>query len=83
MRSRQRDTENDLTINFGGLVQATDKDGDTVTATGTVSVLVDDDTPVAVAGTSTGTVDEDGLPSGIDGGHGRRCRRGDRLRRAR
>src|SRR4029079_17154759 len=62
--------ENDLTINFGGLVQATDKDGDTVTATGTVSVTVDDDTPVAVAGTSTGTVDEDGLPGGIAGGTG-------------
>ena len=70
--SPRRATENDLTINFGGLVQATDKDGDTVTATGTVSVLVDDDTPVAVAGTSTGTVDEDGLPGGIDGGTGRR-----------
>ena len=30
-------TENDLTIEFGGLVQATDQDGDTVTATGTVT----------------------------------------------
>ena len=65
------DTENDLTINFGGLVQATDADGDTVTATGTVSVVVDDDTPIAVAGTSTGSVDEDGLPNGIAGGAGR------------
>ena len=55
------DTENDLTINFGGLVQATDNDGDTVTATGAVSVLVDDDTPIAVAGTSTDSVDEDAL----------------------
>ena len=64
------DTENDLTINFGGLVQATDNDGDTVTATGTVSVLVDDDTPIAVAGTSTDSVDEDALPNGIDGGPG-------------
>ena len=71
------DTENDLTINFGGLVQATDNDGDTVTATGTVSVLVDDDTPIAVAGTSTDSVDEDALPNGIDGGPGDidpRCR---------
>ena len=64
------DTENDLTINFGGLVQATDADGDTVTATGTVSVVVDDDTPIAVAGTSTDSVDEDALPNGIDGGPG-------------
>ena len=65
------DTENDLTINFGGLVQATDNDGDTVTATGTVSVLVDDDTPIAVAGTSTGTVDEDGAVEGTaDAGPG-------------
>ena len=49
-------------------MQATDADGDTVTATGTVSVVVDDDTPAAVAGTSTGTVDEDGLLDGIAGG---------------
>jgi T1SS-143 domain-containing protein len=65
------DTENDLTIQFGGLVQATDKDGDTVTSLGTVSVLVDDDTPVALTGTSTDFVDEDALvPNGIDGGPG-------------
>ena len=63
-------SENDLTIQFGGLVQATDRDGDTVTAIGSVSVLVDDDMPNAVAGTSTDNVDEDALPDGIDGGAG-------------
>ena len=52
-------------------MQATDRDGDTVTAIGTVSVLVDDDMPNAVAGTSTDSVDEDALvPNGIDGGLG-------------
>jgi len=65
------DTENNLTLSFGGLVQATDKDGDTVTGTGTVNVVVNDDTPIAVAnGSSTGTVDEDGLANGIPGGTG-------------
>ena len=63
-------TENDLTIEFGGLVQATDADGDTVMATGSIIVTVDDNTPMAVPGTSTGTVDEDGLPGGIAGGIG-------------
>ena len=42
-----------------------------MTATGTVSVLVDDDTPIAVAGTSTGTSTRTRCPGGIDGGHGR------------
>ena len=56
--------ENDLTIQLGSLIQASDFDGDTVTAIGSVSVLVDDDTPIATAGTSTGTVDEDGVLEG-------------------
>ena len=62
-------TENDLTIHLGALIQATDLDGDTVTgnATGLV-VTVNDDTPIRGA-ISSGTVDEDGLP-------GRHCRRG-------
>ena len=44
-------TENDLTINLGAIVQATDRDGDTVTgnATGLV-ITVDDDTPIALHG---------------------------------
>ena len=56
--------EDDLTILLGSLIQATDKDGDTVSAfSGTsVQVLVDDDTPVVVSATvSSGTVDEDGI----------------------
>ncbi len=66
-------TENDLTIDFGGLVQATDFDGDTVTATGAVTVTVDDDTPTASlepprtipeGTTVTGTLDFEG---GADG----------------
>ena len=64
--------ENDLTINLGAIVQATDFDGDSVTgnATGLV-ITVDDDTPIATAGTSTGTVDEDGVVEGIaDAGPG-------------
>ena len=41
-------TENDLTITLGSLIQATDTDGDTVSAfSGTsVQVVVDDDTPI-------------------------------------
>ena len=65
-------TENDLTINLGAIVQATDFDGDSVTgnATGLV-ITVDDDTPIATAGTSTGTVDEDGVVEGVaDAGPG-------------
>ena len=46
-------TENELTINLGAIVQATDRDGDTVpgAATGLV-ITVNDDTPIATAGTS-------------------------------
>ncbi|MBY6216719.1 VCBS domain-containing protein, partial [Qipengyuania aquimaris] len=40
-------TEDDLVIDFGPLVQATDADGDTVDAIGSVLVTIDDDTPVA------------------------------------
>ena len=62
-------TENDLTIFLGSLIQATDFDGDTVPG-GAVQIVVNDDTPIAVAGTSTDSVDEDALPNGIDGGPG-------------
>src|SRR4030095_9275730 len=64
--------ENDLAINLGAIVQATDADGDSVTgnATGLV-VTVDDDTPIATANLSTGTVDEDGVVEGAaDNGPG-------------
>ena len=39
-------------------MQATDKDGDTVTATGTVTSLVDDDTPTVAANPTVFTDDE-------------------------
>ncbi|WP_259695924.1 T1SS-143 repeat domain-containing protein [Pseudomonas frederiksbergensis] len=63
--------ENDITINLGSLLRATDKDGDTVTAaTEKLVITVDDDTPTATGTTVTGTVDEDGLANGIPGGTG-------------
>ncbi|MCJ1884351.1 hypothetical protein LNN38_05760 [Pseudomonas sp. LA21] len=63
--------ENDININLGTLLQATDKDGDTVTAAAEKLVItVDDDTPTATGTPVTGTVDEDGLPGGIAGGVG-------------
>jgi hypothetical protein len=52
--------ENDLTINLGAIIEATDADGDSVVgnANGLV-ITVDDDTPVA-------RNDEDTVPSGGD-----------------
>ena len=43
------DSENavDIDIDFGSLIQATDADGDTIDATGSVIVTIDDDTPRA------------------------------------
>src|SRR5262249_14270891 len=58
---------NNLSINLGALVQATDRDGDTVTGNaGSLVITVNDDTPIAVqtANVSTGTVDEDGVFEG-------------------
>ncbi|AZC38073.1 DUF5801 repeats-in-toxin domain-containing protein [Pseudomonas chlororaphis] len=63
--------ENDITINLGTMLQATDKDGDTVTAAAEKLVItVDDDTPTATGAAEAGTVDEDGLANGIAGGVG-------------
>ncbi|AZD22867.1 hypothetical protein C4K24_3566 [Pseudomonas chlororaphis subsp. aurantiaca] len=63
--------ENDITINLGAMLQATDKDGDTVTAAAEKLVItVDDDTPTATGTAAAGTVDEDGLANGIAGGIG-------------
>ncbi|AJO79242.1 DUF5801 repeats-in-toxin domain-containing protein [Pseudomonas sp. MRSN 12121] len=63
--------ENDITLNLGSLLTATDKDGDTVTAAAEKLVItVDDDTPTAAGSAVTGTVDEDGLANGIAGGVG-------------
>ena len=48
--------ENDITVNLGTVVQATDKDGDTVTASAEkVAILVDDDTPTLAFGNLVGT----------------------------
>ncbi|MDH4567173.1 hypothetical protein E8E95_10820 [Pseudomonas sp. BN414] len=63
--------ENDITLNLGSLLRATDADGDTVTAAAEKLVItVDDDTPTATGAAATGTVDEDGLAGGIAGGTG-------------
>ncbi|ROL90233.1 hypothetical protein BK637_10540 [Pseudomonas chlororaphis] len=63
--------ENDITLNLGTLLQATDRDGDTVTAAAEKLVItVDDDTPTANGSAEAGTVDEDGLANGIAGGIG-------------
>jgi large repetitive protein len=39
--------ENDLVLQFGSMVIATDRDGDPVTAIGNLTVTIDDDTPIA------------------------------------
>src|SRR5262249_60778113 len=58
--------ENDLTINLSSILRATDFDQDTVAAAPNALIItVDDDTPTASQASSTGTVDEDGLPGGI------------------
>ncbi|WP_178114911.1 MULTISPECIES: DUF5801 repeats-in-toxin domain-containing protein [unclassified Pseudomonas] len=57
--------ENDLTIALGTAINATDFDGDTVTAAANGLVItVNDDTPVATVNQLTGTVDEDGVVEG-------------------
>ena len=59
-------TENNLSFGIG--VQVVDADGDTDGAT--ITINVDDDTPIALEAQVTGTVDEDGVPGGIAGGTG-------------
>jgi T1SS-143 domain-containing protein len=57
--------ENDLTIALGTAINATDFDGDTVTAAANGLVItVNDDTPIATVNQLTGTVDEDGVVEG-------------------
>jgi T1SS-143 domain-containing protein len=63
-------TENDLSISLGSIIQATDHDGDSVTANASGLVItVDDDTPVAVndadAITSGGTSATGNVITGI------------------
>src|SRR5262249_60478697 len=63
--------ENDLTINLSSILRATDFDQDTVAAAANALIVtVNDDTPTASQASSTGTVDEDGVPGGIAGGPG-------------
>ena len=64
--------ENDLTIALGTTINATDFDGDSVTAAANGLVItVDDDTPIASINLLTGTVDEDGVHEGaVDSGPG-------------
>ncbi|WP_278043616.1 enhanced entry virulence factor RtxA [Legionella pneumophila] len=63
--------ENDILINLGSVIRATDSDGDTVVAAADgLVVTVDDDTPIASATKLTGVVDEDGLAGGLAGGVG-------------
>ncbi|MDJ0642092.1 MAG: DUF5801 repeats-in-toxin domain-containing protein [Erythrobacter sp.] len=58
--------ENEQTFTLSATL--TDGDGDTDTTS--LTIVVDDDTPIAVDGNSAGVVDEDGLTGGIDGGTG-------------
>ncbi|MBX2826091.1 MAG: VCBS domain-containing protein, partial [Gammaproteobacteria bacterium] len=58
--------ENDVSFTLDYIVT----DGDTDTAPGSITINVDDDTPVVDSGTDSGTVDEDGLTDGIAGGTG-------------
>ena len=64
--------ENDLSIALGTTINATDFDGDSVTAAANGLVItVDDDTPIASINLLTGTVDEDGVHEGaVDSGPG-------------
>src|SRR5207247_471417 len=62
--------ENNLVIGLGGTIQATDSDGDSVVATGSLAITVVDDVPVATNAQLSGSVDEDGLPLGIAAGDG-------------
>ena len=62
------DGNNENNVSFDIAYRVTDNDGDW--ADGTLSINVDDDTPIANGGTQTGTVDEDGLPGGLAGGPG-------------
>ena len=62
-------TENDLSIDLSSIIQATDADGDSVSANANGLVItVDDDTPTNNANVVTLQVDEDAVPGGIAGG---------------
>ena len=48
-------TEDEITLQLGGLIQAKDADGDTVTAIATLSIVVDDDSPTAFTTQAVGS----------------------------
>ncbi len=52
--------ENDLSIEFGSLIQAIDRDGDIAVATGSLTVTIDDDMPVPVTPASANMADAAG-----------------------
>ena len=65
--------ENDITIDFGGLISASDADNDSIDAVGSLNVLIDDDSPVAVDDGELASVDDNvsgvtiGTVAGITG----------------
>jgi hypothetical protein len=62
-------TENNLTIDLSSIIQATDKDGDSVAAAaGGLVMTVNDDTPAPSTSQVTATVDEDGRAGDVAGG---------------
>ena len=57
--------DEELALKLGVTLQATDKDGDVVTTSGSFTINVEDDVPVGTALSVTGNVDEDELTDGI------------------
>ena len=60
-----RGTEDEITIDFGPIIQATDGDGDSVNATGSVTVVVDDDSPVGNGDTFVAAVQAPSFETGF------------------
>jgi len=58
------DDNQNLTINFGNIIDATDADGDKVDLDGKFNVAIEDDIPILNEGTVNGLVGEDTLPGG-------------------
>ena len=57
--------ENDLVLNLGSVLVATDRDGDSISGNSNgLQITVDDDTPIATQGVVSGTGDEDGVLEG-------------------
>ena len=57
--------DEELGLKLGVTLQATDKDGDVVTTSGSFTINVEDDVPVGTVLSVTGNVDEDELTDGI------------------